>query len=245
MLRARCSVGLRVLVCTSTPYACVRAGAPDQKLPLLERVESSSALCVVTMSRLLGSLHRGLAAPPPPIFAHTIEQLGVGLFAGGATTPLKPPPHVSPRAAFFAPPPAPTALPLSAPLVAALELIAQRRQAAVPLLDDAQRPVEVLAAADVPALVHAAAALSPVTPPSSLPNVGSVMISAAAGGSGSGTNTPLTASTGGARTALRGGLLEVACSAALALIPSRCGRVLTCTRRTTLLEVCDCAWRCV
>lgn len=41
----------------------------------------------------------------------------------------------------------------------------------------------------------------------------------------------------GARSALRGGLLQSACGAALALVPSRCSRLQTCTRRASLADV--------
>ena len=72
--------GLWYLDPDDTLWEAARAllASTDSKLPLVER-ESHSTLCIVTLSRLLTSLYRGLT-PLPPLLMRSIELLGVGSF---------------------------------------------------------------------------------------------------------------------------------------------------------------------
>eukprot|EP01108_Squamamoeba_japonica_P005660 TRINITY_DN4554_c0_g1_i2.p3 TRINITY_DN4554_c0_g1~~TRINITY_DN4554_c0_g1_i2.p3 ORF type:complete len:201 (-),score=147.81 TRINITY_DN4554_c0_g1_i2:3-605(-) len=116
---------------------------------MVER-ESHSVLCIVTLSRLLTSLQRGLA-PLPPLLTRPISLLGVGAYKQQSSD--RPRGYVSPRTGVSAVPPA--AL-IDTPLGYALALMAEHRAPALALLDRDARPVDLLAAADVPALFRIA-----------------------------------------------------------------------------------------
>jgi CBS domain-containing protein len=191
-------------------------GALDSKLPLIDR-DTQSVLCIVTLSRLLACLYNGLR-PLPPLLSRSIDLLGVGAFVHShAGAPRG---HVSPRATVGALPP--PSVQLGTPLGCALALMAKHHTSALVLVDEQYRPVTILAAADVPALFRFAVDISKPAPPAA-PGVAAAP-------------APM-AEDDAAVAVSESSLLSMPIGEAMQHIATRCQRLLTCERTSSLATV--------
>jgi CBS domain-containing protein len=192
-------------------------GALDSKLPLIDR-DTQSVLCIVTLSRLLACLYNGLR-PLPPLMSRSIDLLGVGAFVQNhAGAPRG---HVSPRASIGALPP--PSVQLATPLGCALALMAKHNTSSLVLVDEQYRPVTILAAADVPALFRFAVNISKPAPPAAAPMA---------------EDDAATSASAAAATGLESAsLLSMSIGEAMQHIATRCQRLLTCERTSSLATV--------
>jgi len=98
------------------------------RLPIIDRAESNTILHIITQKRILSFLMEKLSVKPP-IFACTIESLGIGTYKNVVTV-LK-----------------------DTPLSFVLTYLAERNISAVPIVDENGSVIDVYAKSDVVALV--------------------------------------------------------------------------------------------